>query len=173
MKRMVAVMLAALLALGLCACTAKPMDAGILTRFETTDLDGNPVNQALFADYRLTMVNIWATYCGPCLREMPDLGRLAREYAAQGVAVVGIVSDVTAEDTALAREQVAEAGADYTNVVPSADLTNLLSQVSAVPTTIFVDSRGVQVGSTYLGAKSHDQWAAVIDTMLEQQDAHD
>ena len=40
--------------------------------FETTDLDGNTVNSAdLFAASKLTMINIWGTFCGPCISEMP------------------------------------------------------------------------------------------------------
>lgn len=48
-------------------------------RFEGTDLRGNTVSSDIFSRFKLTMINVWATYCNPCLREMPDLGELAAE----------------------------------------------------------------------------------------------
>ena len=54
--------------------------APIYITFEGTDLEGNTVSQEVFTQSRLTMVNVWATYCNPCLREMPGLGELAAEY---------------------------------------------------------------------------------------------
>ena len=41
--------------------------------FETVDMDGNTVTEEVFTQSKLTMVNVWATYCNPCLSEMPDL----------------------------------------------------------------------------------------------------
>ena len=48
-------------------------------RFETTDLDGNPVrSEELFAQHKVTMLNIWATWCDPCKRELRELGEINR-----------------------------------------------------------------------------------------------
>ena len=74
--------LPAVLALLLTACassktqdlTAGDVNNGILSDFTTTYLEGNSIDQTIFADYPLTMVNVWATFCTPCLNEMPDLG---------------------------------------------------------------------------------------------------
>lgn len=135
--------------------------AGILSSFSTTDIEGNAVDESLFSDYKLTMVNVWATYCGPCISEMPDLGTLAEEYADKGFQIVGLVSDVLDSDGNLdsaqidkAKEIVASTGANYTHIVPGEGTYGLLSQIYAVPTTLFVDSEGRQVGSAYLSAKS-------------------
>ena len=66
---------------------------GDLIAFDTSDLDGNKVTEALFADNRVTMINIWGTFCPPCIREMPDLGQLSTDYKAKGVQLVGVVID--------------------------------------------------------------------------------
>ena len=149
--------------------------AGILSAFSTTDLDGNELDQSMLEGYGLTMVNVWATYCKPCLSEMPDLGELADEYRDQGVQIVGLVSDVLNSDGFFSQEQldtardlVAETGADYPHLLPSQDLYGLLSQIYAVPTTFFVDSEGRQVGSAYLSAKEKDEWAEIIESMMEE-----
>ena len=149
---------------------------GVLSSFTAQDLNGNEVDQSIFSDYKLTMVNIWATFCGPCLSEMPELGEIHAEYADQGVQVVGIVTDVLNQDgsynedqIATARDAVSLTGADYLHLLPSADLiTAKLQYVSAVPETIFVDSQGNQVGESYLGSRSKEQWIAIIDELLGQ-----
>lgn len=154
--------------------TEETAAAGILSDFTAEDLDGNAVDAGIFADHTLTMVNVWATYCGPCIREMPDLGQLAEEYADRGFAVVGIASDVIGRDGTpdqssmdAAKKIVEQTKAAYPHLVPSESLnTALLAQVSVVPTTVFVDQNGAQVGEIYLGSKSKADWAAVIDALL-------
>ncbi len=108
---------------------------GILSTFSSTDIGGNPVDETLLSGKKLTMVNIWATFCGPCLEEMPDLGALNKEYADQDFQVVGIVVDVTGSDGApvpdmidTVEEIIDKTGADYLHILPSQDLAGLLSQ---------------------------------------------
>lgn len=152
--------------------------AGVLASFAATDLDGNAVDQSMLADYQLTMVNVWATFCGPCINEMPDLGELAQEYKDKGVQIVGLVSDVLDTDGTINEEQVqtardivAETGAAYTHLLPSDDLLGVLSQIQYVPTTFFVDSTGAQVGSAVISAQSKEQWVETIDAMLAEVQA--
>ena len=149
------------------ADTAQP---GILSAFTAQDLQGNGVNQEILAGKKLTMVNVWATFCGPCINEMPDLGALAQEYADKGVQIVGLLSDanVSASQVELAQEIVDATGANYLHIIPGTDMMGLLYQITSVPTTFFVDETGTQVGTAYVGAKSKDAWAAIIDQMLEE-----
>ena len=44
------------------------------------------------------MINVWGTFCGPCIREMPDLARISESHKNSGVEVVGVVIDVTEDD---------------------------------------------------------------------------
>lgn len=152
--------------------------AGILSQFSAQDLEGNDFDQTMFQGHTLTMVNVWATFCTPCINEMPDLGVLAQENQDQGVQIVGLVSDVLTMDGSLdqdqmelAREIVDSTAADYTHLVPSEDLYNLLGQITSVPTTFFVDENGAQVGGTYIGAKDKDQWQQIIDQLLTEVEA--
>ena len=145
-----------------------------LQSFSATDLDGNTVDQTIFADYDLTMINIWATFCQPCISEMPELGRLHADYEEKGVQVIGLVSDVTtAEGTIsesqvdLAREIVQTTGAAYIHLLPSEDLNRIvLWQIYAVPTTIFVNRQGDLVGYAYMGAADYETWAQRIEDTL-------
>lgn len=149
--------------------------AGVLSSFSATDLEGNTVDQSIFADYDLTMVNVWATFCSPCINEMPDLGELAQEYADKKVQIIGLASDVLNTDGTISEEQVQTArdiveqtGANYLHLLPSEDLYGVLGQISAVPTTFFVDNEGAQVGSAIVSAQSKDKWTQTIDEMLAE-----
>ena len=155
--------------------TADDASAGAYGSFETTDLAGNVVTADVFADHKLTMINVWATYCSPCLQEMPELGELSKEYEDKGVQIIGIPIDTLEQDGTWSQSQVANAaslasqtGADYLHILPSQDLIQAgLSDIYAVPTTFFVDSSGNVTGDTYMGSKSKKEWEKVIDQTLE------
>lgn len=157
------------------AGTDSESSVGILSSFAAEDLDGNSIDQSILEGHTLTMVNVWATFCTPCISEMPELGELAEEYADKGVQIVGLISDVLDRDGSVsetqldtAREIVSSTGADYIHIIPSADLYGLLYQITSVPTTFFVDETGAQVGTAYLGAREKDDWTVIIDEMLAE-----
>lgn len=173
--------LAALLTTGLTACGGESSQetgsgTGVLAGFTAQDLEGNDVDDSIFDDYDVTMINVWGTFCGPCIQEMPDLGQLAEDYADEGLQIVGIVSDATdyeggypEETVELAKEIVEETGAGYLHLLPSQDLLNrVLSSIQVVPTTFFVDSEGNQLGGIVTGSKSYDDWTAILDQKLEE-----
>ena len=152
--------------------TAEPVQ--IFGVFDTQTLEGEDVTEEIFANADLTMVNIWGTFCGPCIAEMPDLGEISREYADKGFQIVGMVCDVMEPGNETALEIVNETKADYTHVIASEDLTvNALQYVNAVPTTIFVDKDGNQVGKTYTGARDKTTWTLLIDKHLAEVRAND
>ena len=147
-----------------------------LGEFSTQDLEGNEITSEIFSDYDLTMVNIWTTYCGVCLSELPELGKLNEDYQDKNFQVVGIVMDVFNKDGTYSEEQIEvakyaaeETGATYAHLLPSQEMIDAkLSQVTGVPETIFVDKQGNQVGKIYLGARSSDDWKKIIDSLLTE-----
>ncbi len=152
----------------------KGTKTGTFASFAAEDLFGEYQDETLFQGKKLTMFNVWATFCGPCLQEMPDLGELNKEYEEKDVQIVGVVLDVldhknnvVPEQVEYAIELVNETGADYLHLIPSEDLLQAgLAQVYAVPTTYFIDSNGEVIGEPYLGARSKEEWMAVLDSLL-------
>ncbi len=148
---------------------------GIMSSFTAKALSGEVLDESLLTDFKLTMVNVWATFCPPCIEEMPDLGQLSAEYAPKGVQIVGLISDVLKSDglpdpkqLATAKSIVAKTGANYPHIVPSEEFFGVLGSVPAVPTTFFVDEYGNQVGDAYVGAKSKEDWIEVINLLLAE-----
>ncbi|MEA5002659.1 MAG: TlpA disulfide reductase family protein [Christensenella sp.] len=174
------IVLAAVLLLAACAPhevavdTKAKTDGPVFGDFKTQDLAGNEVTQDVFAGKKLTMVNMWATYCKPCLAEMPDLAQINKEYADKGFQVVGLVTDVTDQSGAvvsgqidLAKEIVSKTGADYTQIIPSEVIVlKKLKDVTMVPETVFVDENGNQVGESVIGSRSKQEWIKLIDGLL-------
>ena len=144
--------------------------APIYITFEGTDLEGNTVSQEVFTQSRLTMVNVWATYCNPCLREMPDLGELAAEYDRSEFQLIGVVNDVwEGEDQALVESLVQETGAGYPHLLANDSLGQaLLSSVSSIPTTFFFDGEGAYLGGV-VGSAEKSDWEELIHELLEGQ----
>ena len=136
--------------------------------FETTDLDGNPVTaQELFSAHAVTMVNVWASWCPPCVRELPELQRLNGEFAEKNCAIVGFLIDGDeAQGLADAKARLQEAGVTYTILLPCDELNEIFS-VQAVPTSFFVDSAGHLVGEPIVGAYV-DGYTAALDAAIAQ-----
>ncbi len=136
--------------------------------FEGTDLEGNTVSSEIFSQSKLTMVNVWATYCGPCLREMPSLGELSAEYDAEDFQIMGIISDVQeGEDQSYAESLIQQTGANYIHLLLNESIYYaLLTDVTAVPTTFFLDTDGI-VLDVVVGAGDKTTWEEIINELLE------
>lgn len=121
--------------------------------FTTVDTDGNTVTQEIFADYELTMVNIWATWCGYCIEEMPAFAELT-ERLPENVNLITICTDADTE-AELAGEILSYAGANFQTLLVSDEMNaQLISHIYAFPTTYFLDSAGQAVGDPIVGVPS-------------------
>ena len=122
--------------------------------FTTQDLNGNTVDNSIFANVDLTVVNIWGTTCYPCISEMPELQEWSEEMP-ENVQIIGLVADVQTgnADTIEMAQMICEAtGVNFTNLTISEDLVEFIQGILFTPTTIFVDSNGSIVGDPISGA---------------------
>ena len=138
--------------------------------FETTDLDGNPVqSRELFGKNALTMVNVWTTWCGACLYELPSLQSLSERVSKKNVAVVGIVMDIQSPDDSEtirnAKQLIADADVQYMNLIPWDGILDVLPTY-AFPTTYFIDSNGKLVGEPVTSAMSSYAYESIIKERL-------
>ncbi len=155
--------------------TAQEKEAENLGEFSMEDIEGNIYTQEMFADYDLTMVNVFATWCSPCIREMPDLERLRNDMASQGVNVTGIVLDAVTDSGSIDEDAVEnakllaeKAGVTYPFLIPDeGQLNGRLSGINAVPETFFVDREGNITGETYIGSHELEDWKAIVEEELK------
>lgn len=119
--------------------------------FETKDTDGNTVkSEELFAAHAVTMINLWATWCGPCRNELEELGNIHRRLADRDAAIVGICSDAD-EKADACRELMAKNNLTYINLLPFAQLEEQLP-TEGYPTSFFVSREGVIMTYPVIGA---------------------
>jgi len=104
-----------------------------------TTLEGNPLKLSDLRGRRVVL-DFWATWCGPCVMEIPHFARLQRESGTQSLAIVGL----SQEDRAVLKKFVDTHDVPYAVAsVSAAALPDPYADVQAIPTTFFLDENGV------------------------------
>jgi cytochrome c biogenesis protein CcmG/thiol:disulfide interchange protein DsbE len=116
---------------------------------------------------QVVLINLWASWCGPCREETPGLARLYREMGPQGLEVVGLSLDVGGRDKV--RSFARQFEVPYPIAFPE-QMSQLTEAVEGVPTSILVDREG-RVAKTYMGAVRQGVFAADIGELLAEKDA--
>ncbi len=121
-------------------------DLGRAPDFAIKTLDGE---QLSLSDYRgrPLVVNFWASWCGPCRDEAPDLVKVHKEYEDR-IAFVGIINQ---DEEAAVRDFVKEFGIEYENGMDIGGKSSAAYQVTGIPTTVVIDAKG-GLRARWLGA---------------------
>ena len=138
--------------------------------FSGKDLDGNSVDESLFSNNAVTVVNFWFTGCKPCVAELSKLNELNDAIKSMGGEVVGINTETFDGNEDAIKEAAAildSQGAKYRNISVDSDssIGKYASDIMAFPTTILVDRNGNIVGDPMLGGID-DQ--ANYDSLMKQ-----
>lgn len=187
MKKIIAIMMAAVLALSSFAfVSAERADAtreavGMsIAGFNTQDLYGNAVTSDILDDVVCTVFNEWATWCGPCVSEMPHLQAMHEYYCATPEADVQIVGAVYISGSCTvtsARQFLENNGYTWLNVLEDQVLENAFFTVNSIPSTLIVDRNGVvrdhRVGSFSSVAQLQTFIDGWYQTLLEEEGGPD
>ena len=115
------------------------------------------------------MLNIWTSWCGFCINEMPELERIHRGLLEKDCAVVGLMYESSnAGEVDACRKILEQKGVSYLNIRAPENVGELF-YVSGVPTTYFIDSEGYVIGDPVVGA----QVEKYEDTILKLLEALD
>ncbi|GHS90117.1 hypothetical protein AGMMS49957_15120 [Synergistales bacterium] len=148
-------------------CAADKTD--LFPAFSSKTISDENIDDGVFASAKITMVNIWATWCPPCVAEMPDLGKLGRSMP-EGSQLVGLLIDAAPNDTKViskASSILKKSKADFTQILLTKDLGPYLTKnVTAIPTTVFVNSNGEIVGKPLVGSRSGKAYRAEVEKLL-------
>ena len=143
---------------------------GTMNDFSAKTMSGKDIDQSVFADYDITMVNIWATWCGFCVKELPDIQKLY-EKLPENVNSISICTDASTE-TELAQSMIDDSGIKYETLIGNDELEEKLTQYcDAMPVTVFVDSNGNIVGDAQTGLPGEDVvkgYSELIDQALNE-----
>lgn len=125
--------------------------------FKANDLNGKEMS---FAEYRgkVVLLNIWATWCPPCVKEIPDLNEVHHAYKNRDVIVLGVSVDASAEDVRQALK--GKIKVDYPVWHADADFIRRF-QIRSIPHTMIVNKEGVIV-EEMMGIQSRDAFESAL-----------
>jgi thiol-disulfide isomerase/thioredoxin len=165
-----------LLVAGLCACrgggaedertgSAPPGPGDLAPTYQATTLDGERTGLAAL-EGEVALLNVWATWCAPCRREVPDLEALYEAHADRGLRVVGV-----SVDSRTVRDQVdrfvADFGVTYDVWLDPDQAALAAFGANGVPLTILIDREG-RIVWRRLGplAREDPELLAAVDSLL-------
>ena len=148
-----------------------PTAGGRMPAWTMKDLEGKAVTSEAFAG-KVVLLNFWATWCPPCLREIPDLNQFQLDHGAEGFTVIG--ASVESDTPEVVREFVKRRKLAYPVLIADASVQSLFGGVSAnpmtpgglpLPTTFLVAADGRYV-ARYLGSLNRAELDRAILPLL-------
>jgi thiol-disulfide isomerase/thioredoxin len=130
--------------------------------FELPNLEGSQVRMAAFKN-KVVLVNFWATWCAPCIVEIPWFIEFQKKYGPQGLEIVGISMDDTGAKDVV--PFVKKHGMTYTVLLGDDNVAEKFGGILGLPTTFLVDRNG-KYYSIHRGLVNHDAIEKELQTLL-------
>ena len=134
--------------------------------FTAKTVSGEDISSDLFKDSKLTVVNVWGSWCGPCVQEIPELQKLYESMKEKDVNVIGLAQDAGTDLDAV-KEIIDKNKVTYQNIVPEGATEDFVMSLMAFPTTFFVDSDRNIVG-VIQGGRNLEAFTAAVEGVLEK-----
>lgn len=112
---------------------------------------------------KAVLINFWATWCGPCVQEIPSLISLQNEFGPQGLAVIGVSMDQGGEGPV--QRVITKTGINYPVVMGDAKISRDFGGIFGIPASFLVDQSGT-VRKRFDGWTSHNQFVEQIKQVL-------
>ena len=126
------------------------------------DLDGHEVSSGQFKG-KVVVVDFWATWCGPCLSEIPGYIELQKKYGAAGLVVVGVSLDT--KSPKYVQKFAQEHAMDYTLVMGDDSIVDAFGGFDAIPTTFLINRDG-RIVHRKTGAMPHEEYEKLVKQAL-------
>lgn len=136
-----------------------------VANFTWKDTSGNTVNFDSFKG-AVTLINFWATWCGPCKKEFPDLIQLSHDFASLNVKILGIATDRGTNAAQDVQTFIGDHGITYQILLSTEELEEAFGNVRALPTSFLIDREG-RIVQTFVGMRSKEFFAGSIRALLK------
>jgi len=134
--------------------------------FSAKTVSGEDISSDVFKESKLTVVNVWGSWCGPCVQEIPELQKLYESMKDKDVNVIGLAQDAGTDLDAV-KEIIDKNKVTYQNIVPEGATEDFVMSLMAFPTTFFVDSDRNIVG-VIQGGRNLEAFTAAVEGVLEK-----
>ena len=131
--------------------------------FDLPDIDGKPVSLTAQKG-RVTLLNFWGTWCGPCQQEIPDLVQINCDFQSQNVDVIGVALSEDNEKTL--RDWCKAHGVAYRQAMATPEIQRVFGDVHEVPVSVLIDRKG-QIRYRWDGPSDYATFRAAIKKCLE------
>ena len=140
--------------------------ASKMLEFKTKTTEGEEITSDVFKKSKLTVVNLWGSWCQPCVEEIPDLQKLYENMKDKGVNVIGVAQDADTELDAV-KEIIAQDNVTYTNIIPDEDgpLKGFVMSSQLFPNTFLVDSEG-NIVANITGSQDLEGFTKAVEEAL-------
>lgn len=148
--------------------TPKPTPEPDIKPFSTKAINNsNTYDNSMFGKAKVTMINIWATTCGPCIQELPHIQQLANAYSSRGVNIVTVLGDSEQSGTIQLALNII-GGISGFNLPVLRNNASFKAQfpAGAYPTTYFIDQNG-NILKVVTTSNSYDGWCKILDGLLK------
>ena len=151
------------------ACVSKPAEASCssardcLPGVSFEDLDHHRFDRAALRD-KVVVVNFWATWCGPCKKEIPAFNRVYTRYKDRGVIMLGMLQDNQVDDMGLLNF-MSDHELTYPVIRANGEILAAFDYPNALPTTFIYDRHG-KIHLVHKGPLEEDALAATLDKLL-------
>ena len=145
---------------------SKQAESDKFPEFTAKTVSGEDISSDLFKDSKLTVVNVWGSWCGPCVQEIPELQKLYESMKDKDVNVIGLAQDAGTDLDAV-KEIIDKNKVTYQNIVPEGATEDFVMSLMAFPTTFFVDSDRNIVG-VIQGGRNLEAFTAAVEGVLEK-----
>ena len=135
--------------------------AGVI-QFEALDVSGKRHRSDKWIGKQPVVLNFWGTWCGPCRVEIPELVRLYKEYAPQGIEMIGLAVNDTPDRVKMFSQQY---GMRWVMLMADKDLLIKYRVVTGIPQTIFLDKNGREV-NRFIGARRYETLKQGFEAIL-------
>lgn len=126
------------------------------------DLDGKPVSFSQFKG-KVVVIDFWATWCGPCLTEIPGYIELQNKYGKDGLVVIGIsIDSIKAKDVA---KFAKKKSMNYTIVMADDEIMATFGNFTMIPTTFLINREG-RIIHQKSGQWKHEEYEALVKKAL-------
>jgi cytochrome c biogenesis protein CcmG, thiol:disulfide interchange protein DsbE len=141
--------------------TPTPTAVRIAPDFSRVDLDGREIRLSSYRG-KVVLLNFWATWCAPCIAEIPRFAQWQRKYGERGLQVLGVSMD---DDEAAVRTAYRRLRMTYPVVMGDEKVGELYGGVFGLPLTLLIDRTG-QIRFRHEGEVALDALALEIERLV-------